>query len=402
MFWLIAFALIAVTLVPVLRSVLSTGDAQPSTADLDIQIYKDQLAEVKRDVERGVLSEADAKAAETEVSRRILAADKRTREAKTTAGSDGAASRILAFFLVVGITGSSFWLYHTLGSTGAEDQPLQARIEAAKIARANRPDQAAAEAAAPPVEVTADAEYIELVEKLRAVVAERPDDAKGLRLLANHEARLGNLVAAREAQQQVIVVMGKDAGSDDYTDLAEIMIVAAGGYVSPEAEDTLARALRLDSTSPRARYYSGLALAQNGRPDIAYRMWENLLAEGPEDAPWIPLIRSQITLVARAAGVAVPDQGLRGPTAEDVENAGDMSAEDRTEMIQGMVANLADRLATEGGPPVEWARLIRAYGVLGETAQASAIWTESQEVFKDSPEALALLREAAQAAEVAQ
>ena len=55
----------------------------------------------------------------------------------------------------------------------------------------------------------------------------------------------------------------------------------------------------------------------------------------------------------------------RGPTAGDVAAAGEMSEADRKEMIRGMVTQLSDRLATEGGPPAEWARLIRALGVFG-------------------------------------
>jgi cytochrome c-type biogenesis protein CcmH len=70
-------------------------------------------------------------------------------------------------------------------------------------------------------------------------------------------------------------------------------------------------------------------------------------------------------------------------------------------MIRGMVAGLAERLAANGGEPAEWARLIRAYGTLGETAKASAIWAEAREMFSENADAIALLHEAAQAAEVA-
>jgi cytochrome c-type biogenesis protein CcmH len=179
------------------------------------------------------------------------------------------------------------------------------------------------------------------------------------------------------------------------------MIIAAKGYVSGEAEEALANALKANATSPRARYYSGLALAQNGRPDVAYRMWIGLLEEGPEDAPWMPLIRGQIGPVARAAGINTADFDAPGPSADDVEAASQMSSTDRAEMIRGMVAGLAERLATEGGTPNEWARLIRAYGTLGETGKASVIWNEARETFADNADALAVLLEAAQAAEVA-
>jgi cytochrome c-type biogenesis protein CcmH len=61
-----------------------------------------------------------------------------------------------------------------------------------------------------------------------------------------------------------------------------------------------------------------------------------------------------------------------------------MSADDRQAMIQGMVEGLATRLATEGGPPEDWARLIAALGVLGQTERARAILSEARTVFPDA------------------
>jgi cytochrome c-type biogenesis protein CcmH len=79
-----------------------------------------------------------------------------------------------------------------------------------------------------------------------------------------------------------------------------------------------------------------------------------------------------------------------------------MTEDDRKNMIRGMVSGLGERLASNGGTMNEWARLIRALGVLGETARASEIWHEAKDFFSDNPKALTLLLEAAQAAEISQ
>jgi cytochrome c-type biogenesis protein CcmH len=57
-----------------------------------------------------------------------------------------------------------------------------------------------------------------------------------------------------------------------------------------------------------------------------------------------------------------------------------------------MVDQLSDRLATEGGTPQEWARLIGAYGVMGNSERAQVIWDEAQQVFANVPEALEIVR----------
>lgn len=401
MFWLVAAGVIILVGVPMARVLLQQGAPVAKAAELDMGIYKDQLAEVERDLSRGVLAAPEAEAARTEVARRLLAADKRAQH-EDAAKATGRGPTVVALAMVALALGGTVWLYSVVGAPGMPDMPLQARLEAAKTARDARPDQATAEAATPPLSLEVEPQHAELVEKLRQAVQKNPNDQTGLRLLVDNEARLGNLTAARTAQQQLMGVLGDQATPDDYTDLGEIMILAAGGYVSPQAEQALVHALNGNPQNPRARYYSGLSLAQTGRPDVAFRMWDGLLQEGPPDAPWIPLIQSQIGAVARAAGIVLPDPSIPGPSAQDVENADAMTADERNEMIGGMVSGLAERLATEGGTAAEWARLIRAYGVLGETAKADAIWQEAKTTFASNPEAMILLRTAAQDAEVLQ
>ena len=69
-------------------------------------------------------------------------------------------------------------------------------------------------------------------------------------------------------------------------------------------------------------------------------------------------------------------------------------------MIGGMVSGLAQRLATDGGPAQDWARLIRAYGILGDLDAARTVWTEAQQVFVSSMRGMEILTNAARDAGV--
>jgi len=71
-------------------------------------------------------------------------------------------------------------------------------------------------------------------------------------------------------------------------------------------------------------------------------------------------------------------------------------------MVEGMVARLSDRLASEGGPPADWARLIRALGVLGRRQEAEAILAEARVKLAGDPAARSLLDEAAANAGIAE
>jgi cytochrome c-type biogenesis protein CcmH len=266
------------------------------------------------------------------------------------------------------------------------------RIAEAEALRAARPDQATAVASVTlPAQRVPDAEFAALMERLRAAVASRPDDITGLALLARNEASLGNLDAALAAQQALIRAKATAVTAQDHADLAEMMIAAAGGYVSPEAEDVLTAALTLDPMNETARFYAGLMLGQVGRYDLGFRMWRPL-ADGLADQPWVAAFRARMPDMAARAGV---DFTLTGPSAADIAAAADMTAEDRAAMIAGMVTQLSDRLATEGGTAREWAQLIDALQVLGETDRAATILAEARTVFAGDAESLTIIDAAA-------
>jgi cytochrome c-type biogenesis protein CcmH len=138
--------------------------------------------------------------------------------------------------------------------------------------------------------------------------------------------------------------------------------------------------------------------AQVGRFDRTFALWRPLLAEGPPDAPWIAPVRAQIEDVAMRAGIEFtlpPAAGLPGPDAEAMTAAEDMAPEDRQAMIEGMVAQLGQRLATEGGTVEEWARLISSLSVLDRKAEAQEIYAEALMRFEGSPSQQSFLRESA-------
>ncbi|MBO6885624.1 MAG: c-type cytochrome biogenesis protein CcmI [Marivita sp.] len=402
-FW-IATALLAIGMAGLLALALLRGQRHTGPAEaFDLQVYRDQLTEVDRDLARGVISDEDAERLRTEISRRILVADAKTQLTGDAGAQPRSLGLVVAAVIAATLVGGSYWLYAQIGAPGYGDLGLASRMEIAELARQNRPSQQEAEGQLPATDATEiQPEYAALVQRLRSAVAERPGDLQGHVLLARSEAAMGNYVAAYTAQQQVLSIKGDAATSKDYADLADMMVLAAGGYVSPEAERVLEAALTREPDNGVSLYYMGLMMAQTGRPDVAFRLWDRLLRQSPADSAWLPPILSQIEEMAFRAGISdyqVPTiAGLPGPSADDVEAAGEMSAEDRQEMIRGMVARLSDRLATEGGTPEEWARLISSLGVLGDEAQAIAVWNNAQEVFADNPDALEVVREGARAA----
>lgn len=404
-FWVIIGLLVLLIISLIAWALLRGRDAGEVSATFDVQVYRDQLSGVERDLERGVVTPEEAARIKVEVSRRLLDADKAVQATADVTGAPRLAS--YAAIAVVAVTlVSGVGVYQRIGQPGYPDLPLKLRIENAQEHRRARPNQAAVEATIPPMIEEVEPRHKALVERLRVAVAEHPNDLKGQHLLVTNEAALGNYIAAYQAQIRVIEIKDTHVLAKDLSELAEWMIIAAGGYVSPEAESALKRALERDPNDGKARYYSGLMFYQNGRPDMAFKLWRQLLDRSAPSDPWVGPIRGQIEDAAAWAGVnyTLPEMApaLAGPDADALAAASDMTDEERQAMIGGMVAQLSERLASEGGSAQEWAQLIGALGVLGETDRAQAIWAEAQNVFAADTTALAMVRAAAQKAGVAQ
>ena len=409
-FWILA-GLVALSVAGLLGLALlrhRRNGAEPA-ASYDLQVYRAQLDEVERDLARGLVSAEDSERLRTEIARRILAADAQIKASATGDDQPRGLSRGIALLMAVAIVAGSGALYAHLGSAGYGDLPLAARIAAADDRAKNRPSQKDAEAQLPPQPTPkVSPEYLDLVGQLRATMQKRPDDARGFQLLADHEANLGNFKDAYAAKQRYIDLRNGSVDGNDIMQLAELMVFAAGGYVSPETEELVRTVLLAEGNNGMARYYYGLLMGQIGRPDQGFQVWADTLRQGPAGALWILRIEPQMSEMARLAGVnytpfpppaptAAPFANS-GPSQEDVAAASQMAPEDRMAMIQGMVQQLSDRLAHDGGTAQDWARLIASLGVLGEKERASEILGEAKNRFSENPEAIALLAAAAKSA----
>jgi len=409
-FWIAAAGIgLAVTALLLLALLRGRAGDEP-TAAYDLRVYRDQLREVDRDLARGVIAPADAERLRTEVARRVLEADRALGDGN---GPEDTAAPPLPTLVMAGLVAAvmlgGVWTYFRLGAPGYPDLPIAERLAMSDQAYRTRPPQAAAEAAAAaraPAPAPADPTFTALMDKLRSALKDRPDDLEGHRLLARNESGLGNYAAAMAAQRQVIAILGNSVSADDHAMLAEIMILGAGGYVSPEAEAEIKRALQLDPLNASASYYAVLMIAQVGRPDRTFALWAPLLERSQPGDPWVAPLRAQLMQVASEAGednyVLPGTEAAPGPDADALAAAAEMTPEERQEMVRGMVARLSERLATQGGSAEEWARLITAYGVLGETDRAGAIWAEAQQRFGGRAADLKVVRAAALQAGVAE
>lgn len=366
MIWFLIVAAALGVVATVLWPLLKAPPAQPDRAAYNVAVFQDQLKEVDRDVERGVLTPAEADAARLEIQRRIIAAGKAHEEAP--AADSPARRKLTAGVLAVTVPALALAAYLSVG------QPM---VPAAKPGLGNHD--------ADPEQIT------KMVEQLAAKVAANPKDAEGLMLLARTYRQLGRSEEAIAAYRR-LTALKPDA--DSFAGLGEAETAAAGGNVTPEAHAAFMKALGFDRNEPRSRFYLGLEYALKGDAKTAIAIWRDLVAAAPPDAPWVPDVRQEMTQVAQAAGIPpmsvtpahpldiVPADGAvaaatpaaAAPAAP--ADSGGFSPEQR-QMIEGMVGGLAARLAQNPDDFDGWMMLGKSYTVLKKPDDAAKAYEKA-------------------------
>ena len=329
-----------------------------SRLDIETNLYHAELADIERDVRRGLMTEPDAKAARTEAARRLLAA---TAVEPAQAGSGGVKFASLAVILIVPIL--TVGLYLRLGAPDYGDMPLQARIQAQP---ANM-DMAAALA------------------RIEGHLAQEPDDARGWEIMAQVYTRLERPGDAAKAYRNLIRLQG--ASPDLLMALGQSLVFADQGRVNEEAVAAFQKVLFAEPDRLEPRFYLALAAEQQGDKATALEGYAKLLADAPADAPFTSMVQERITKL----GGQAPAPAASGPGSSQGAAIAAMPPAERETMIRGMVEGLAARLASNGGSLEEWSRLVRAYTVLREPEKARLALGEARKALGAEAAAAAAL-----------
>jgi cytochrome c-type biogenesis protein CcmH len=332
------------------------------TAGSDVEVYRDQLAEIDRDRAAGLIGEQESEAARVEVSRRLLAAVDQTEPVAAA----GAAWRRRAAALsgLVLLPAGALALYLGIGSPRVPSQ--------AESALRSAMEQTSIET---------------MVTRVETYLAANPDDGRGWEVVGPVYLRLGRFQDAVKARRNVLRLLGPNAERE--ADFGEALTGAANGVVTAEAKAAFERALRHDKDDVRARYFIGLAAEQDGRTAEAAAAWRKLLDEAPADASWVDFVRQSLARVDPTAPAA------KGPTSADVAAAGELTDQQRNDMVRGMVDRLAERLKRDTGDVDGWMMLVRSYMVMGERDNAQRAADNARRALAGEPDKLRSLEELA-------
>ena len=256
-FWistgLLTLLVLALLCWPLLRR--RSGDGASRRA-INTAIYRDQLADLERDLASGTLSQADYAGAREEIERRVL-----EDVATDTAPTDTAPRRLprTALALAVTLPLAAALLYVVLGTPAALDPA------------ARQGPQASA------------AEIEKMVATLAARLEKDPGNLEGWAMLGRSYLVTGRLAEAAKAFDKAGPAM--EASTELMLQVAELSAELNEGRIEGRGRELLQRVLKAEPQNPQALVLAGTDAFFRQQYADAVRHWEAVLAQLPPGSP---------------------------------------------------------------------------------------------------------------------
>ena len=359
MFWSVAALLSAAAAVAIMAGAASgaRADAQAVIPDPGLALHRRQLAEVDDLAERGLLAGSELETLRAEAARRLLSA------ADEAAAPGGAPrDRVVVLIVAAATAVLALGLYLAVGSPGAADQPFAKRVAAWRAAD------------------PASLDPSQMAAVLNVMAKNNPTDPAPLQAMAIAQMASEQPIAAQTTLRKALRLAPENPGL--WASLGESFVAGAQGVVDVDAQRAFQEALKREPANRAANYYLGRAAFAAGDKAAGLARWRAVLDTLPADDPRRAGLEAEIA-TAQAGG----------PTEAQIAAAQGQVGPDQ---IRAMVDGLAARLAADPNDAAGWARLIRAYGVLGETAKRDDALRRATARFGDQPDIVAALKAAAQ------
>ncbi len=280
LFWFLVacmlLAALAFTLLPLLHPRRAASGSE--RRQMNINLRKEQLAELELDREQGLLDEEEFQQAKKELEIGLLSDIDAAAESGDSGG--GGAPRT-AWVLVLLLPAFALATYLGLGN------PHMLDSDALEMANPN----------------TVSVE--QMMQQLSERLEEDPDDAEGWVMLARSYMITEQPIKAAEAYGNAYRIVGDDPAL--LADYAEARIVADKFQVNEESDALVQRALSLNPNEPKVLWVAGFAELARGNGNRTLELWNSLLAQlEPQSEEWLSL-KDKIERIEAAMSRAQPN-----------------------------------------------------------------------------------------------
>jgi cytochrome c-type biogenesis protein CcmH len=335
-FWIYATGLIALAMafitLPLLRTRHKTGI---DSDELNLSVFKQQLAELDSDLEAGILDQERYNAAKVDLEKELLSDVSDDASGSAAIPSKGARWMALSA-LVVPLTAILF--YQLLGSP-----EIIQRLAEQQAAGGTQPAHTRDGEGLPAME--------ELVRRLAAKLEEQPNNPQGWFMLGRSYMAMNQLPSALKAFERAIQLDSENVGL--LLAYAEAIAASAGNDFTGQAAPLIEKAYKLDPGNPNALWMSGIGAYQQGDYQSALERWEKLQALLPPQSSELEAVFNAIDDARKQMGLSPSEAELpkitQAPSANSATPTSDSPADSAATGIEVKVS-LSPELAQQASP----------------------------------------------------
>lgn len=287
LFWVICAGLLIVALAfilpPLLQSSPETqkGVTEQDRKEANIAVYRDQLLELRADLNNGIVSQEQFDQDSEEIEKRLLEDTAQTENEVVSITEKG---RATAYALAVAIPLVAVVFYIYIGSpegiTGPPSRPFESRMTGAETRSA---DQIGAN-----------------VQKLADKLKENPNDAEGWIMLGRSYTSMERYGEAAGAYAKATELKPNDA--DLWAEYAFITAMAGNRKIEGKSLEFVNQALKVDPQNAKALQLAGSAAFEAKDYKKAIELWQRVLSRAPRDSELAQAITERINEAKSLAG----------------------------------------------------------------------------------------------------
>lgn len=289
-FWVVAGTFIVAALlfvIPALLRSYAPGKENAQREAANVNIYRDQMAELAEDLRNDILSREQYEASKEELQKRMLQ-DLSTENSfveTLTKKRHGIAATVVIFLAIPLL---AVYLYTVIGDT-------RGLLSQSHLASATQfhPDG---------IEGMPDghAQMKTVMENLIARLQDNPEDIEGWLMLARSYAIMGRFDEASGAYARLVEMQPESP--QFLSDYADVLAMTNDGSLIGKPAQLIDQALQIDPNYPKALALAGTVEFEKKQYSAAAAFWERLLALIPAEAEFAKSISESIAQAKSMAG----------------------------------------------------------------------------------------------------
>lgn len=299
-FWVIAGLLVLAALFFLLPPLwLKRQDKDILDRDeLNVTIFKDQLAELERDLAAAVVTQEQYDTARHDLERTFVQ-DSGGDVTKSLNSSDRIVGRATAIVIALAVPVLAVSLYNLLGRGESGLNPQQAQQADRQIAQGDQ----------------SEASLQDAINKLSNQVQSNPDDTESWVMLARSHYFLKQYVEAGKAFSQASSLLD-DANPDVLADYADALAMANERSMLGRPYQLLEKALQIQPFHEKSLWLAGIAAYQAEDIKAALGYWERLLVVFPAGSEDYQQVLENVNEIRASLGMPVDSAAQSTPLTQ--------------------------------------------------------------------------------------